>query len=249
MTSICGCGGVRRVMATAPRCRACGGRGAAVSRGRASWRAVVAVRAQGSASESPTHRRGHDPAPFGGWGARASRARSELRRQASHARGRETRRPLAPPTPRPAQAERMFVELHAQSAFTFLEGAEQPETLVAEAARLGMPAIALVDRDGVYGAARFHRAAENAGVRALIGAELTLADGARLPVLVEDREGYRNLCRLITRLKLGAPKGAGRITLDGLEPYTGGLVCLTGGRHGPLAPAVARGDCETARGI
>ena len=94
----------------------------------------------------------------------------------------------------------MFVELHAQSAFTFLEGAEQPETLAAEAARLGMSALALVDRDGVYGAARFHRAAENAGVRALIGSELTLADGARVPVLVEDRDGYRNLCRLITRL-------------------------------------------------
>ncbi len=141
----------------------------------------------------------------------------------------------------------MFVELHAQSAFTFLEGAEQPETLVSEAARQGMPAVALVDRDGVYGAARFHRAAENAGVRAIIGSELTLADGARLPVLVEDRDGYRNLCRLITRLKLGAPKGAGRITLDDLEPYAGGLVCLTGGRHGPLAGAVARGDREAAR--
>ena len=104
----------------------------------------------------------------------------------------------------------MFIELHAQSAFTFLEGAEQPETLVGEAARLGMPALALVDRDGIYGAARFHRAAEHAGLRALIGSELTLADGSRLPVLVEDRDGYRNLCRLITRLKLGAPKGAGR---------------------------------------
>jgi error-prone DNA polymerase len=141
----------------------------------------------------------------------------------------------------------VFVELHAQSAFTFLEGAEQPETLAAEAARLGMPAVALVDRDGVYGAARFHRAAENAGVRAIIGSELTLADGARLPVLVEDRDGYRNLCRLITRLKLGAPKGAGRLTLDDLEPYAGGLVCLTGGRHGPLAGAVACGDRATAR--
>jgi error-prone DNA polymerase len=141
----------------------------------------------------------------------------------------------------------VFVELHAQSAFTFLEGAEQPETLAAEAARLGMPAIALVDRDGVYGAPRFHRAAENAGVRALIGSELTLADGSRLPVLVEDRDGYRNLCRLITRLKLGAPKGAGRIALDDVEPYAEGLVCLTGGRHGPLAGAVACGDRETAR--
>ena len=102
----------------------------------------------------------------------------------------------------------MFVELHAQSAFSFLEGAEQPEALVEAAARAGMPALALVDRDGVYGAARFHRAAENAGLRALVGSEITLADGARLPVLVEDRDGYRNLCRLITRMKLGAAKGA-----------------------------------------
>ncbi|HTO13781.1 MAG TPA: DNA polymerase III subunit alpha [Candidatus Binatia bacterium] len=141
----------------------------------------------------------------------------------------------------------MFVELHAQSAFTFLEGAEQPEALVEAAAREGMPALALVDRDGVYGAARFHRAAENAGVRALVGSELTLAGGARLPVLVEDRDGYRNLCRLITRLKLGAAKGAGRLTLDALAPDAGGLVCLTGGRHGPLAAAVARGDREGAR--
>ena len=141
----------------------------------------------------------------------------------------------------------MFVELHAQSAFTFLEGAEQPEALVEAAAREGMPALALVDRDGVYGAARFHRAAENAGVRALVGSELTLADGSRLPLLVEDRDGYRNLCRLITRLKLGAAKGAGRLALDDLAPDAGGLVCLTGGQHGPLAAAVARGDREGAR--
>src|SRR5258705_4325267 len=141
----------------------------------------------------------------------------------------------------------MFVELHAQSAFTFLEGAEQPEALVEVAAREGMPALALVDRDGVYGAARFHRAAENAGVRPLVGSELTLADGARLPLLVEDRDGYRNLCRLITRLKLGAAKGAGRLTLDELAPDAAGLVCLTGGRHGPLAAAISRGDREGAR--
>jgi error-prone DNA polymerase len=143
----------------------------------------------------------------------------------------------------------MFVELHAQSAFTFLEGADQPEALVAEAARVGMPAIALVDRDGVYGAARFHRAAENAGVRAIIGSEVTLDDGTRLPVLVEDRDGYRNLCRLVTRLKLAATKGAGSIGLDDLAAYAGGLVCLTGGGRGPLAAAVARGDHEEARRI
>jgi error-prone DNA polymerase len=141
----------------------------------------------------------------------------------------------------------MFIELHAQSAFTFLEGVERPETLVEEVARLDMPAIALVDRDGVYGAPRLYRAAVRAGVKAIVGSELTLADGSRLPVLVEDIEGYRNLSRALTRLKMSAPKGEGRIALDDLAPYATGLVCLTGGAQGPLAAAVAAGDAEAAR--
>ncbi len=141
----------------------------------------------------------------------------------------------------------MFVELHAQSAFTFLEGADQPEALIAEAGRRGMPALALIDRDGVYGAPRFHRAAVDAGIRALLGSELTLADGARLPVLIEDREGWQNLCRLITRAKLGAPKGKATITLDELEAAATGLVSLTGGARGPLAAAVRAGDRDGAR--
>jgi error-prone DNA polymerase len=140
-----------------------------------------------------------------------------------------------------------FVELHAQSAFSFLEAADTPETIVAEAARLDMPAVALLDRDGVYGAPRLHRAAVAAGVKPLVGSEITLDDGSRLPLLVEDREGYQNLCRLITRLKLGAPKGQARATLDDIEPYASGLVCLTGGAHGPLAAAIAAGDVEAAR--
>ena len=140
-----------------------------------------------------------------------------------------------------------FVELHAQSAFSFLEGAEQPETMAQEAARRGMSSIALVDRDGVYGAARFHRAAVDAGIRALVGSELTLADGARLPLLVEDREGWQNLCRAITAAKLGAPKGRTALTLEDLAPYAGGLVCLSGGGRGPLADAVRRGDRDGAR--
>jgi error-prone DNA polymerase len=140
-----------------------------------------------------------------------------------------------------------FVELHAQSAFSFLEGAEQPETLAHEAAERGMSAIALVDRDGVYGAARLHRAAVDAGIRALLGSELTLADGTRLPLLVEDREGWQNLCRAITAAKLGAPKGRTALTLEALAPYADGLVCLTGGAQGPLAAAVRRGDREGAR--
>ena len=136
----------------------------------------------------------------------------------------------------------MFIELHAQSAFSFLEGAEHPEAFAAEAARLDMPAIALVDRDGVCGAPRLARAATKAGVKPIVGSEITLADGSRLPLLVEDREGYQNLCRLITRMKLGAPKGSAALALDDLEPSTAGLVCLTGGARGPLAQRLAAGD-------
>src|SRR5947209_3047976 len=110
-----------------------------------------------------------------------------------------------------------------------------------------MPAIALLDRDGVYGAARLARAATNAGIKPIVGSELTLADGSRLPLLVEDREGYQNLCRLITRMKLGAPKGAAALALDDLEPNTAGLVCLTGGARGPLALRLAAGDDDGAR--
>jgi len=143
----------------------------------------------------------------------------------------------------------VFIELHAQSAFSFLEGAEHPEAFAAEAARLEMPAVALVDRDGVYGAPRLTRAAANAGVKPIVGSEITLADGSRLPLLVEDREGYQNLCRLITRMKLGAPKGAAAIALDDLEPYAAGLVCLTGGARGPLVRRLASGDVDGARRI
>src|SRR5437899_5686406 len=118
----------------------------------------------------------------------------------------------------------MFIELHAQSAFSFLEAAEQPETLAEEAARFEMPALALVDRDGVYGAPRFYRAMTKLGLRAIVGSEIALQDGSRLPLLVEDREGYQNLCRLITKAKLsGAPA-----TLDDVEEHARGLVCLTG---------------------
>jgi error-prone DNA polymerase len=141
----------------------------------------------------------------------------------------------------------MFVELHAQSAFSFLEGAEQPEALVAEAARLDMGVLALVDRDGLYGAPRFYQAAARAGLRPLIGSELTLRDGARLPLLVEDREGYQNLSRLITLMKMRAPKGEGALDLDEIAPYATGLVCLTGGAHGPLTRLVAAGRHGAAR--
>src|SRR6266542_972060 len=133
----------------------------------------------------------------------------------------------------------MYVELHARSAFSFLEATPLPEDLAAEAARLEQPAIALVDRDGVYGAPRLYRAATRLGLAPLVGAEVMLETGGRLPVLVEDREGYRNLCRLLTRIKMRAPKGEGAATLDDLAEHAAGLVCLTGGAQGPVARRLA----------
>ena len=154
-----------------------------------------------------------------------------------------------------------YIELHTASAFSFLQGASLPEALVDRAADLGYSSIALLDRDGVYGAPRFHKAARAAGVRPIIGAELTIegAGGAgkpgvagkasgggrpgqsfALPLLCESAEGYRNLCRLITRMKLRAPKGEGALTLDELEGMTGGLIALAGraALHGAMTLAV-----------
>ena len=73
----------------------------------------------------------------------------------------------------------MYIELHASSAFSFLDGASLPETLVERAAALGYPALALLDRDGVYGIPRFHQAARRAGLKAIVGAELTMSLGTR----------------------------------------------------------------------
>jgi error-prone DNA polymerase len=163
----------------------------------------------------------------------------------------------------------MYLELHTSSAFSFLRAASLPETIVDRAALLGYPAVALLDRNGVYGAPRFHKAARAAGLRPIFGAELTIAQTAHtvttrshrsarspdqqidhpisgspaqittsphheitrwvLPVLVQSPEGWRRLCRLLTRLHLGAPKGEGALTLDDLEAVgTEGLIALPG---------------------
>ena len=140
----------------------------------------------------------------------------------------------------------MYVELHARSAFSFLEGASSPEELAGICAERGMPAMALLDRDGVYGAPRFHMAAKKLSIRAHIGAEVTSAAGWRYPLLVESRDGYRNLCRLITRIKLRARKGEGCALPEEIAEMSGGLICLTGGEEGPLAHALAHGGTEAA---
>ena len=135
-----------------------------------------------------------------------------------------------------------YVELHARSAFSFLRGASRPEELVSEAARLGLPGLALCDRDGVYGIPRLQAAAREAGLRALVGAELTLEGGSVLPVLAETREGYRNLCRLLTEAKLRSPKGEARVRWEELGEASPGLLALTGDEEGPLGRALLRGE-------
>ncbi len=189
-----------------------------------------------------------------------------------------------------------YIELRTRSAFSFLEGSAPPEDLVERAAELGYPALAMGDRDGLYGAPRFYHGAERAGIRAIVGAELTIDLSAagtpssrnpgdqRLYVLVPDRERYRDLCRMITASKMrplnpaeiaqgraapatpatrqsreaataafrhgrsgdngAAPRESvkkSRITLEDLERYGAGLICLAGGARSPLALALTRG--------
>ena len=140
----------------------------------------------------------------------------------------------------------MYIELHARSAFSFLEGASAPEELAALCTEYQMPAMALLDRDGVYGSPRFHLAMGEASLRAHIGAEMTSLEGWRYPLLVESRAGYQNLCRLITGMKMRAKKGEGRVMPEEIANKTEGLICLTGGDEGPLAHALANGGMKTA---
>src|SRR5690242_17968567 len=87
-----------------------------------------------------------------------------------------------------------YIELHAASAFSFLDGASLPESLIEACHNFEMPSMALLDRDGIYGAARFHLSGKKAGIQAHVGAEISLASGCLLPLLVLDRTGYQNLC-------------------------------------------------------
>src|SRR5436189_4746594 len=121
-----------------------------------------------------------------------------------------------------------YVELHACSAFSFLRGGSFPEQLAETAAELNMPAMALLDRNGVYGAQRFAVAAREHGVRPIVGAELTMEDGSVLPVLVKDRVGYKNLCELMTQAHLRSVKGECAVAWSELPEFADGMVALLG---------------------
>lgn len=146
-----------------------------------------------------------------------------------------------------------YVELHAHSAYSFLDGASQPEELAARAAELGYTALALTDHDGLYGSLEFAHAAKNLGVRAITGAEVTLAGGAHVTLLVESAAGYANLCRLLTAAHAGTRPKEGRELLPPqldqalLAELHEGLVCLSGCARDGLAVHYPNAAAELAR--
>src|ERR1700759_3619471 len=146
-----------------------------------------------------------------------------------------------------------YIELHAPSAFSFLDGASSPLELAGAAAALGYPALALTDHDGIWGSMEFAHCAKGLGLRPITGAELTVrldpGEVAHLTLLVEDRGGYANLCRLLTAAHSHTRDNTARVaepawtTLEEVERHAAGLVCLSGcARDGALAGAFERGD-------
>src|SRR5688572_28011847 len=139
-----------------------------------------------------------------------------------------------------------YAELHCHTNFSFLEGASHPETLAERAAELGIAAVAATDHGGLYGSARFGKAARARGLAAIVGAEVALLDaagkpGPHLTLLVEDATGYANLCQLISRAQLAGRKGEPRLDRELLREHATGLVCLSGCRRGVLASLLRQG--------
>src|SRR5436189_1055667 len=162
----------------------------------------------------------------------------ELQPEFPHRTRRKER--LSPGTPQRTQAR--YVELHAHSSYSFLDGASLPEELAVQAAELGYPALGLTDHDGLYGSLEFAHAAKHFGVRPITGAEVTLADRSHVTLLVETQQGYANLCRLLTAAHAhtrppgqeSQPPAAPALDPPLLQEPNEGLICLSGcARHGP----------------
>ncbi len=139
-----------------------------------------------------------------------------------------------------------YIELHAHSSHSLLDGVSFPEELAAKAAEHEMPAMALTDHDGLYGAVPFIRAAEAVGVKPILGAELTLTTGAHLLLLAETAQGYANLCQLITLAHQDQPKGTARLDPHLLPAYHEGLIALSGCREGVIARPLLAGKRDLA---
>jgi error-prone DNA polymerase len=133
----------------------------------------------------------------------------------------------------------LFVHLHCRSYFSLKDGAYSPESLALRAAELGMPAVAMTDRDGLYGAARFVAACKEVGVRPLLGAWLTLRGGRHVLLLARDAMGYANLCRLLTQAHMSNDRGEPSLSPGEVMARAEGLVCLLGPESPPAALALA----------
>ena len=138
-----------------------------------------------------------------------------------------------------------YIELHACSAFSFLRGGSFPEHLAEIAAGLKLPVMALLDRNGIYGAQRFSVAAREQNIRPIIGAELSMEDGGILPVLVQDRMGYKNLCELLTQAHLRSEKGSCLVRWDELPGFASGLIAL----FGSGSARASSGSCRTRASV
>ncbi|WP_416210114.1 error-prone DNA polymerase, partial [Frankia sp. Cr1] len=169
---------------------------------------------------------------------------------------------LRPPmTDRTSAGGTLYAELHCHSAFSFLDGASQPEDLVTEAVRLGLSGLAITDHNGMYGVVRFAEAAAAAGLPTLFGAEISLGPGAprdgtadpageHLLVLARGPEGYRRLCRAVSDAHLaGGGKGRLAVELEALAAWAGGhWQVLTGCRKGSVPRALVSAGPQAARG-
>ncbi|HEX2675495.1 MAG TPA: DNA polymerase III subunit alpha, partial [Polyangiales bacterium] len=136
--------------------------------------------------------------------------------------------------------------LWCKSNFSFLEGASHPDELVEEAQRLGFSSVAITDRDGVQGIVRAHVRARELGMKLIVGSEVTVDDGSTLVLLVRDRAGYANLCRLVTRGRLRHEKGKSSVSWEDVCEHAGGLIALLGGDRSPL---VAKEDPSAVLGL
>lgn len=139
-----------------------------------------------------------------------------------------------------------YVELHAHSNFSLLDGADHPETLVQRAVELGMPSLALTDHDNVYGAVKFLQAAREVGIQPILGAELTLERGYHLTLLVENEDGWHNLCYLISSAQRAKQKGQAELPDGELIGCTNGLIALSGCQRGEIATLLRQGQRRQA---
>lgn len=139
-----------------------------------------------------------------------------------------------------------YAELHCHSNFSFLDGADHPETLAAHAKHLGYEAVALTDHNGLYGVVRFHKAAQEVGLHAIIGSELTLTDNHHLIVLVKNRKGYANLSQMLSEAQLAGKKGEAKISPEMLAAYHDGLIALSGCMQGEIPTLLLQDEYDRA---